>query len=311
MAFTGHDHVVVAAQPQLGRPAGERRGEGGQRGDAGGLGLLAAEGAAHAAHFHQHVVDFDPEDVRHPVLHLGRVLGGGVDGDVPVLAGDRQGDLGFEIEMVLPAARYLAGHPAGGRLDRALGVSPDDAVGRIGELPFFQRRVDGEDRLQHLVTDIDQPGGLAAQIVGVGGDDEDRLAGILGEALGENGLVGEDGRDIVLSRNVAGPEDAGHPRRPERVRDIHRDDPRMGVGADHREDLQRAGQRRHVVHIDRIAGDVLDRAVVPEPRMGRADDIALGGFRAAHRISATSRGSSTPETSRHSRANRFLATMDR
>ena len=43
------------------------------------------------------------QHVRHEVLHLGRVLGGGMDGDVAILARDGERDLAFEIEVLLPA----------------------------------------------------------------------------------------------------------------------------------------------------------------------------------------------------------------
>ena len=49
--LAGHDHVVVAVEPQLARPPGHARGERRDRGPLRRLGLLAAEGAAHAAHF--------------------------------------------------------------------------------------------------------------------------------------------------------------------------------------------------------------------------------------------------------------------
>ena len=47
--------------------------------------------------------DGHAEDVGDHVLHLGRVLGRGVDGDVVVLAGDGEGDHALEVEVVLAA----------------------------------------------------------------------------------------------------------------------------------------------------------------------------------------------------------------
>ena len=49
VALAGHDHVVVAVGADLGRAAGLGRDQRAGGGKSGGLGLLAAERAAHAA----------------------------------------------------------------------------------------------------------------------------------------------------------------------------------------------------------------------------------------------------------------------
>jgi hypothetical protein len=48
-------------------------------GQVAGLRFLAAEAAAHAPAFDLHRVVLQPQRVRHPVLHLARVLGAGID----------------------------------------------------------------------------------------------------------------------------------------------------------------------------------------------------------------------------------------
>ena len=42
------------------------------------------------------------------MLHLGRVLGGGSDGDIAILARYGNRDLAFQIEMLLPARAKFA-----------------------------------------------------------------------------------------------------------------------------------------------------------------------------------------------------------
>jgi hypothetical protein len=77
MALAGHQHVVVAVKPQLGRTAG---GVGRQRRDdrdMRGLALLAAEGPAHPAHLDRHGIVGKPQSLGHDLLHLAGVLGRG------------------------------------------------------------------------------------------------------------------------------------------------------------------------------------------------------------------------------------------
>ena len=75
MALAGGAHVVVARQPQLHRPPRLPGEHGGDAGDDGGLALLAAERAAHAAHLGGHGIERQAEQMGDAVLHLGRMLG--------------------------------------------------------------------------------------------------------------------------------------------------------------------------------------------------------------------------------------------
>ena len=104
VALAGRDHVVVAVGADLHRAVPS---------------FLAATAATAAKRFGwvslppkpppmrrtMMVTAFDghAEDVRDHVLHLARVLGRGVDGDVVVLAGDGEGDHALEVEVVLAA----------------------------------------------------------------------------------------------------------------------------------------------------------------------------------------------------------------
>ena len=115
VALAGHDHVVVAVEPHLARPPGLPRAERGERRPLRRLALLAAEAAAHAPHLDGDRVVVEAEHMGDDVLHLGRVLGRGMDEHVAVLAGDGERDLAFEVEMLLPADAELAGDLASAR----------------------------------------------------------------------------------------------------------------------------------------------------------------------------------------------------
>ncbi len=66
--------------------------------------------------------------MRHLVLHLGRVLGGGLDDHIPPLLRDRGGDLAFQVEMFLPADLEAALDHVRRRGDgpRGIALLPDD-----------------------------------------------------------------------------------------------------------------------------------------------------------------------------------------
>ena len=113
VALAGQREIVVAVEPHLARASGDARAERGDGRPGAGLALLAAEAAAHAARLHGHERVGNAEDARHDVLHFGRVLGRGVDRHFVALAGNGEGNLAFEIEMLLAADRELALEPNG------------------------------------------------------------------------------------------------------------------------------------------------------------------------------------------------------
>jgi hypothetical protein len=63
VALAGHDHIVVAVGADLGRPAGLGGDQSAGGGISGGLGLLAAERAAHPAHLDGDVGAAEAEQV--------------------------------------------------------------------------------------------------------------------------------------------------------------------------------------------------------------------------------------------------------
>ena len=109
MALAGDNHVVVTIEAKLHCLPGLERGNRGESGKQCGLRFLAAETAAHAPAFDAHLMAGATERVRYDVLHLGRVLGRRDHVNLPVFLGPRNGDLPFEIKMVLPAAAGAPG----------------------------------------------------------------------------------------------------------------------------------------------------------------------------------------------------------
>ena len=136
--LAGQAHVVVAIEPDLARPPGDARAERRDRGPLRRLRLLAAERAAHAAHFDG---DRGVRDVQHlgdQVLHLARMLRRGMDQHVAVLARNGERDLAFEIEVLLPADAQPALHALRARGERGRAVVLAEGV--VGQDVHARRR---------------------------------------------------------------------------------------------------------------------------------------------------------------------------
>jgi hypothetical protein len=118
VALAGDAHVVVPVEAQLDGLAAAHGQHRGDAGDLGGLALLAAEAAAHAPAFGDHLMHPPAQGVGHHVLHLGGVLGGGEEAQGVVFAGDGAGDLAFQVEVLLAAQLDLARQAVGARPGR-------------------------------------------------------------------------------------------------------------------------------------------------------------------------------------------------
>ena len=119
MALAGRAHVVVARQAQFHRALRFVREHRRDAGNERGLALLAAEGAAHAPHLHRDGIERNAEQMPDRVLDLGRMLGRREDVEVAAVARNRERDLAFEIEMILPAAMQFALEAMRRRFQRA------------------------------------------------------------------------------------------------------------------------------------------------------------------------------------------------
>ena len=142
--LAGDDHVVVAVVDAFRRPAGEpgRQRCRGCRQIA--LAFLAAEAAAHPAHFHRDRMVRHAQHLGDRVLDLARMLARTVDGDVLVLAGDGERRLAFQIEMLLPADLDPAFDGVRRRRNGCRRVALCHRVGRLQETLCRHRVVNGE-----------------------------------------------------------------------------------------------------------------------------------------------------------------------
>ncbi len=183
-------------------PAGDARGERGHRRPGAGLALLAAEAAAHAARLDGDEGVGHAENARDDVLRLGRVLARGVHRHLVAFAGNGERGLALEIEMLLAADRELALEPVRGGGDRGLRVAAAEGVVVLHARAGLQRVGDGDRRRPRLDLDPAEPRGAARLVAGAGDDGEQRLAVEHDLALGEQRLVGEHRRDVVLAGNV-------------------------------------------------------------------------------------------------------------
>ena len=298
--LAGRHHVDLARQPELHRPAGMVRRDRCGGCDPGGVALLAAEAAAQAAHHRRHAVKVAPEQPRADMLHLGRMLGRGMDRDVAVLTRQRKGDLAFEIEMLLPADAEFGFEPMRCTCHRRIGIAAQHRRRRLHICLSFQRRRDVENRFFGLDLDDDFLDGGTRRIERFRDDHRQRLARELDPVDGEQRLVLADGRNVVLAGNIRRAKHrdyAGHLRRHGTV-DLQ--EPAAGDGTQHQRAMQRAGWLGHVVYIERLPRDMLQRAVVA---------LCLMDLR-AHRDSTSSTrcGSAMRRSSRRSR---FAATCRR
>ena len=175
--LAGRGHVVVAVGPDLDGAAELLGGDRRDRRELVDLRLLAAEAAAHAPDLDRHRMRGNAERMRHHVLHLARMLGRGIDGDVLVLAGNGKGDLAFEIEMLLAADPHPALQPVRRRGDRRGRVAALQRQWRRHQ-PAVDRIEPGnvDDGRQFLVFDLGQPAG-APRLFARLGDDGRRSAG--------------------------------------------------------------------------------------------------------------------------------------
>ena len=103
VAFAGQHEIVVAVEAHFAGSSSGARGERRHGGPGAGLALLAAEAAAHAPRLHGHESVRDGKNPGDDMLGFRRILARGVHHHLVALAGNGQGGLALEIEMLLAA----------------------------------------------------------------------------------------------------------------------------------------------------------------------------------------------------------------
>ena len=284
MALAGRDHVRAPRQAQLHGPARRARGQRGGRGDPARVALLAAEAATHAAAGDGDRVVGAAQHAGDDMLPLRRVLGRGHHGDVPGLAGRRQRHLAFQVEMLLPAGAEFSREAARRGGDGGGGIATPDHLRRDDILAEFQRALDAQHGLERRDLRLHRRC-RAQRLVARGGDDEgQRHAGEFHQRIGKQRLTLRGRRDVVLARDVARAEDRDDARHGTRGLGVQRRQPPMWDGGEHQRRMQRAGDIGDVVGVARLAGRVLQRAVMAQRGAGA---LAGQGIRAVHHTRST------------------------
>ena len=280
VTLAGEDEIVVAVETQLAWASRDARRKRCGHGPLRRLALLAAEAAAHAPRLAGHIGIGNAEHAGHHMLHFRGMLGRGIDMDVAILARDRQRDLAFEIEMLLPADAEPAVQLQGRLRDRRIRIAA--AVSVIGQNGFtaLQRVLDRDARrlgfdLHHRLLD------RAARDIPIRRDDgEERLTQKADVGVDEERIVAEGRRHVVLAGDVGCGEHGHHAGHGTHGRDIERDQSPARLRRLTDGHMQRALGLADVVDILRGALDVLDAGIV---RQGLADVAERLGIREGSR----------------------------
>jgi hypothetical protein len=264
-----HRHVVVAVEAELGGPSGpggdERAGDRG----GGGLGLLATEGSAHPTDLDRDVGVGEVQDLGGEVLYFARVLGGGQDVDLPLLAGGRKGYLPLEVEMLLSTDREGSGEAMLRSIECSMRVAAchplrlfDGRSGgtRVGDRYECRLRDGGEHRLAR---------GFARGIDAVGGDQEQRLARVEDRVGREERVVAGGRAHVVDAGDIGGGVDRDHAGVGADGGELEAGEPGVAVRRETEGEVEQAGRFGQVVDVERGAGDVLGGAVVRQRAIDR------------------------------------------
>ena len=262
MTLAGDGHVVVPVQPQLHRTPGLGGGDGGDGGKQRRRGLLAAESAPHAPALHHHILGGAAQGLGDDMLHLRRMLGGGLDEHGAVFPGAGQGDLPLQIEMILSAHPQPPPQAARGLSDGLLRLAADEGLGRQHERPLGHGAVNVQDGGQRLILDPGQARRLPRGPRRIRQHREHGLPHILHQVRGENGVVLQDGAVIVDPRHILRRDRRRHPRRRQHGRQVQTLYPPMGLSAETHSPMQQALGFRRVIHIQGLPAHMEASALV-------------------------------------------------
>ena len=251
-----------------------------------------------AAHHRRHLVEVAAQQAGADVLDLGRMLGRGMHDDVAVLARQGEGDLAFEIEMLLPADAELGAQRVRRRLHRGVGVAAQQRSAAPAHRPWPP----APSRCRGWRVPHRSRWSRARRHAAPRRASSPRPAPAAGRRT-------RRGRRRTAARRCrrrrrrscrecrSGPSTATTPGA---VRHVELLQPAVRHGAQHQRGMQGAGGLRHVVDIERLAGGVLQRRVV-----------ALRGMDAALHSASTSTGRCGSARRSSSRRSRLVATCRR
>ncbi len=282
MALAGHDHIVIPVKTQLGGTAGQPRRERGNAGEPRALRFLAAKPAAHTPHFHRYRVIGQVEEFRNIMLHFRWMLGGGMEKNVAVFPRQREGDLPFQIKMILPADCKMLFQPvlrlANGLCGIAAAHFPARQDKAFGGKRLFYRGDGGE----FLILNDGQLCGGAGLRKAVGGDGEKRLARIFDDIFRKDGIIPGNGGGVILPRHIAGGQHSNDARRGADGIEIHSDDAGVGLLTLGDVEMQKVFRLCDIVNIKCVAGRLSGSAVMGAGAMNRSANGCLAERRVTH-----------------------------
>ena len=278
MALAGDLHVLDTRQAHLGRPAGEVGDYRTQARRACGLGFLAAETAAHAAHVDDDLVHRHAEHFSDQLLHFGGVLCRGVDDHAAVFGGHDRGNLGFQVEVFL-AADMQAALQATRRSGQLGGGVTNLVLMAVEHEMLFAQRIDYvEHRFKVFVLDDRGHGRLTGGFQAVGTNGQYHLADVLDLAIGQQRITGNHRADIQLARYVILGDGNGHAGNGVAGAGIDADDARVSTIAHAGINVQLIGELQAVVDVDGFAGDVFVRAFMFDALADASGDVGAEQF---------------------------------
>ena len=199
------------------------------------------------------------------VLDLGRVLRRGMDEHVAILERQCEGDLAFEVEMLLPADLHPAFDDVRGFRQRPGGIASGPDAGPGFEAAVGgQRLIDGQEGGQLLDVELRLLHRLAGGEMAFGGKEEHLLADVMHRAGGKQRLVLGRGGAVGHVVEIFGRPDADDTGRVADRGKVERADAAMRDGRQAEGKMQGAGGRRDVIDIARDAGDMQRPGIVRE-----------------------------------------------
>ena len=240
------------------------RGERGEAGPLRGLRLLAAERPAHPpALAHDRRVG-RAEHARDEVLHLGGVLGRGMDPHLVVLAGNGKRHLPFEVEVLLAADAHDAVEPVRCGGDCLRRLAAPELVGRQHLVRGGEPVVQGDAGSLRIGFDARAACGAACGVAGRRDHREHHLPVKQDLAGRENRVVPEGGAAVVHAGNVVGGQNGQHSREVANRVEVDRSNrpaPRIRAAGS---DVHRARGLGQIVDVGGASPNVARRAVVDQ-----------------------------------------------
>ena len=272
MALAGDHDVIVAVGAQLDRTPGMAREQRCSTGEQRRLRFLAAKAAAHAPALDRDARCGQAQRLGHLELHLARMLRRVVHAQRAVFDWNGVGDLAFKVKLFLAAETKLPLHAPRCGGQRGRGITARKAHRGNDKRLRCQRIINCQQRGQVFVDYAREARRAPRRLHRVRGDDKNRLAEILHLVAREDGVIVQDGAEIVLAGDIGREQHRDHAGCGAHRREIDGDNARMRALRQAEGGMQRTARLEDVIDIRRRAGDVQMGAVVAQRRTHPAED---------------------------------------